>query len=266
MVNQCQNQLNVKTSEKELRDSVNEEVRENLNFSCKKTKLTTDAITECINNIGKRPIFQLQLDNVSLALSSFFNCNVLYLGKLGDIVRVVDGRSSDTVEQVMSVWISSVVEDLPSVIQGRIPTNLQWCWKHFFQWDRIWCSGSCPSEDSLLLSYHNTHTLSQIQFNNCSYSCNSPLSTTWTSHGKKIRFYVSSRWRARFQPITFSKCFILFQAIQKIKCRYPWDHDLCSQVFRIQPCRAFMVSNRLSGVVFPHFVMMIRQHLPYKSV
>ena len=125
MVNQYQNQLNIKTSEKELRDSVNEEVRENLNFYCKKTKLTTDAITECINNIGKRQISQLQLDNVSLALSSIFNHKVLYLEKLGDIVRVVEGRSSDTVEQVMSVWISSVVEDLPSVIQGRIPANLQ---------------------------------------------------------------------------------------------------------------------------------------------
>ena len=129
MVNQCQNQFNVKTSEKELCDSVNEEVRENLNFYCKKTKLTTDAITECINNISKRPISQLQLDNVSLALSSIFNCKVLYLGKLGDIVRVIDvavlSRSSGTVEQVMSVWISSVVEDLPSLIQRRIPTNPQ---------------------------------------------------------------------------------------------------------------------------------------------
>ena len=57
--------------------------------------------------------------------------------------------------------------------------------------------------------------------------------------------------QGQISTITFSKCFILLQAIQKIKCRYPWGHDLCSQVFRIQPCRAFMVSNRLSGVVFP---------------
>ena len=33
MVNQCQNQLNVKTREKELRDSVNEEVRKNFEVS-----------------------------------------------------------------------------------------------------------------------------------------------------------------------------------------------------------------------------------------
>lgn len=99
MVSQCREQLNIATTEKEIRDSVLEEIDHNIGFYCQKFKMEANFITEMCKNIDDQlHTCQEHLDLISSGLSSIFHCQVVQLNKLNNSSKVFEGRSCSNFE------------------------------------------------------------------------------------------------------------------------------------------------------------------------
>lgn len=91
---QCREQLNIATTEQEIRDNVLEEISKNIEFYHQKFEMEATVITDFCNNMDEHlHSCQVHLDIVSSALSSVLHCQVVQLDKLNNYSKVIEGRT-----------------------------------------------------------------------------------------------------------------------------------------------------------------------------
>ena len=107
IVRQCREQLNVKTTEQELRDSVLSEISEYVVFYSKKFDMQEDVLVDLCRELDDKLHYcQVNLDIVSSALSSILHCQVVQLDTKFKCSKIFEGRTCDNFESPIYYCIS----------------------------------------------------------------------------------------------------------------------------------------------------------------